>query len=156
MSQQRQAVKQKKGAKSMSAEHDSYNADVMVGAGGRPPQKEAPPFSRRLAALRRQKGLSQRELAERLGVPRETVDYYERRAVNPTLDVIQKVAEALEVSPAQLIGDGATPTRLNKKAGPTGKVQKLFEEVSQLPRRQQEHIVRWVSAFVRQYEQERQ
>ncbi len=139
----------------MSAEHDSYNADVMVGAGGRPPQKEAPPFGRQLAALRRQKGLSQRELAERLGVPRETVDYYERRAVNPTLDVIQKVAEALEVSAAELIGDGAAPTRLSKKAGPTGKVQKVFEDVSRLPRRQQEKIMEFVSAFVRQYEQER-
>lgn len=63
--------------------------------------------------------------------------------------MIQKVAEALEVSPAQLIGDGAAPPRLNKKAGPTGKVQKVFEDVSRLPRRQQEKIVEFVTAFVR-------
>lgn len=99
--------------------------------------------------------MSQRELGELLGATQKTVDYYERRTLNPTLDVIQKVAEALEVSPAQLIGDGATPTRLSKKAGPTGKVQKVFEDVSRLPRRQQEKIVEFVSAFVRQYEQER-
>ncbi len=140
----------------MSAENDSYNAGTMAGAGGRPAQKEAPPFGRRLAALRRQKGLSQRELAERLGVPRETVDYYERRAVNPTLDVIQKVAAAVEVSAAELIGDGATPARASKRGGPTGKVQKVFEDVSRLPRRQQEKIVEFVSAFVAQYGQSRQ
>ncbi len=84
------------------------------------------------------------------------VDYYERRAANPALEVVQKAAAALEVSPAQLIGDGATPARLNKKAGPTGKVQRIFEDVSRLPRRQQEHIVRVVSALVMQYEQGRQ
>jgi len=38
---------------------------------------------------------------------------------------------------------------------PLGKVRKVFEDVSRLPRRQQEQIVRWVSAFVRQYEEER-
>jgi transcriptional regulator with XRE-family HTH domain len=140
----------------MTDESDSYNADTMVGAGGRPPQKDAPPFGRRLAALRRQKGLSQRELAERMQTTQKMVDYYERRAANPALEVVQKAAAALEVSPAQLIGDGTAPARLNKKTGPTGKVQRIFEDVSRLPRRQQEHIVRVVSALVMQYEQSRQ
>ena len=39
---------------------------------------------------------------------------------------------------------------------PAGKLRQVFDDVSKLPRRQQEHIVRWVSAFVRQYEQDRQ
>jgi hypothetical protein len=42
------------------------------------------------------------------------------------------------------------------KAGPTGKVQKVFEEVSGLPRRQQEKIIEFVTAYVRQYQQSRQ
>jgi transcriptional regulator with XRE-family HTH domain len=140
----------------MTDESDSYNADIMIGAGGRPPTKDAPPFSRRLAALRRQKGLSQRELAERMQTTQKMVDYYERRAANPALEVIQKAAAALEVSPAELIGDGVAPARASRKAGPTGKVRQAFEDVSKLPRRQQEHIVRVVSALVSQYEQSRQ
>ncbi len=140
----------------MGAENDSYNADTMAGAGGRPPQKDAPPFGRRMAMLRRQKGLAQRELADRLGTTQKTVDYYERRTLNPTLDVIQKVAEALEVSAAQLIGDGTAQLKTSRKAGPTGKVQKVFEEVSALPRRQQEKIIEFVTAYVRQYQQSRQ
>jgi len=140
----------------MLDENDSYNADTMAGAGGRPAQKEAPPFSRRLAALRRQKGLSQRELAERMQTTQKMVDYYERRAANPALEVIQKAAAALEVAPAQLIGDDAAPLKVSRKAGPTGKVQRVFEDVSRLPRRQQEQIVKVVSALVSQYEQSRQ
>jgi hypothetical protein len=36
---------------------------------------------------------------------------------------------------------------------PAGKVREVFERVSKLPRRQQEHIVNWVSAYVSHYEQ---
>jgi len=39
---------------------------------------------------------------------------------------------------------------------PAGKVREVFDRVSKLPRRQQEHIVNWVSAYVSYYEQTRQ
>jgi len=39
---------------------------------------------------------------------------------------------------------------------PAGKVREVFERVSKLPCRQQEHIVNWVSAYVSHYEQNRQ
>jgi hypothetical protein len=109
-----------------------YNADMMA---GRPQTKETPEFGRRLSALRRSKGWSQTELAAALNTTQKMVDYYERRAQ---------------------IGDTAAPARASRKAGPTGKVQKAFEDVSRLPRRQQEHIVKVVSALVSQYEQSRQ
>jgi transcriptional regulator with XRE-family HTH domain len=89
-------------------------------------------------------------------ITKKTVDYYERRTLNPTLDVIQRAAEALEVSPAQLIGDDTPPLKVSRKAGPTGKVQKVFEKLARLPRRQQERIVDVVSALMSQYEQDRQ
>ncbi len=84
------------------------------------------------------------------------VDYYERRTANPALEVVQKAAAALEVSPAELISDGVAPLKTSRKAGPTGKVQRIFEDVSRLPRPQQEKIVEFVTAIVRQYEQTRQ
>ena len=121
---------------------------------GRPPTKPAPPFGQRLAAQRRAKGLSQRQLAERLTTTREVVDYYERRAQNPTLDFVQRAAEALDTSVAELLGDSAP--RARKQPGPNGKVRQVFEQVSRLPRRQQEKIADVVSALVSQYEQSRQ
>lgn len=76
-------------------------ADLMA---GRPPTKEAPIFGQRLAALRRAKGLSQTQLAELLETTRKMIDDYERRAGNPSLDLIQRAAEALDVSVAELLG----------------------------------------------------
>ncbi|HEY8458811.1 MAG TPA: helix-turn-helix transcriptional regulator, partial [Blastocatellia bacterium] len=43
----------------------------------RPTTKEALPFGRRLAALRKSKGLTQKRLAELLGTTQKMVDYYE-------------------------------------------------------------------------------
>jgi hypothetical protein len=42
-----------------------------------------------------------------------------------------------------------------KKGGPTGKLKKIFEDASGLPRRQQERIAEFVSAFINQYKQSR-
>lgn len=78
------------------------------------------------------------------------IGYYERRSPNPTLDVMQKIVETLEISVVELLGEEVTTVRTARKNGPTSKVQKAFEEVSSLPRRQQEKIiVEFVIAFTR-------
>jgi transcriptional regulator with XRE-family HTH domain len=131
----------------MTNESQPYNACVM--AGGRPATKEAPLFGQRLAAIRKSKGWSQRELADKLGVRRELVDYYERRAPNPALDFIQRAAEALGVSAAELIGEEGV--RKKRGGGPEGRMRRLFEQASKLPRSQQEKIAAVIEAFVNQH-----
>lgn len=68
---------------------------------------------------------------------------------------MRQAARVLGVSVVELVGEEVQIKR-DRKTGPTGKVPQAFEEVSRLPRRQQEHIVRVVSALVSQYEQSRQ
>ena len=113
-------------------------------------------FGQRMATIRQQKGLTQVQLAERLKTTQKMIDYYERRSPNPTLEVMQKIAGALEVAVVELLGEEARTVRAARKNGPTSKVQKAFEEVSRLPRRQQEKVLEFVNAFVRQYEQSKQ
>jgi transcriptional regulator with XRE-family HTH domain len=137
----------------MEQEKPAYNADTMA---RRSNQKEAPPFGQRMAAIRQQKGLTQVQLAERMKTTQKMIDYYERRSPNPTLEVMQKIADALGVAVVELLGEEAKTARTARKNSPPSKVQKAFEEVSRLPRRQQEKVVEFVTAFVRQYEQSRQ
>lgn len=70
------------------------------------------------------------------------------------------MAEALGVSVEDLLivetGKTASRKAAKSNARPAGKVREVFDRVSKLPRRQQEHIVNWVSAYVSQYEQTRQ
>lgn len=52
----------------------------------------------RIRVLRVSKGLSQQELANRVGANRQTIGYLERQEYNPSIGLSLKIAEALEVS----------------------------------------------------------
>lgn len=54
--------------------------------------------------LRKQKGLSQEELASRLNVVRQTVSKWERGLSVPDADMLEKIAQVLEVSIGDLLG----------------------------------------------------
>lgn len=57
----------------------------------------------RIAERRKEKGLSQRKLAERLDVKPSTLSRWERKDANLTLDTIRKIAKALRVKSTALI-----------------------------------------------------
>lgn len=60
-------------------------------------------FGERVRTLRRQRGFSQESLALASGLDRTYVGGVERGERNISLLNIQKIAEALEVSPAELL-----------------------------------------------------
>jgi transcriptional regulator with XRE-family HTH domain len=136
-----------KGKEILMREEQLYNASVMA---GRPPSREAPLFGQRLATVRRSKGLTQRELADKLGVKRELIDYYERRAANPALDFIERAAQALGVTVAELLGSQPHTTRA--KPGPVSQLQRKFEQVKLLPRKDQEFIIRFLDTVLERAE----
>jgi len=72
----------------------------------------------------------------------------------PRSDVLPAMAQAFGVRLEELLKvEAEKRTAARKKNGPTGRVREVFDRVSKLPRRQQEKIVEFVSAFVTQYEQ---
>jgi len=117
-------------------------------------ERERPAQGRRLVELRKEAGLSQYELAEMIGEPQPNIAYWELSDKPPRSDVLHKLADALGVSIPELLSINGRKVVVSNSTRPAGKLRQLFNDVSRLPRRQQEHIVRWVSAFVRQYEEE--
>ena len=61
-------------------------------------------FSETLSALRRQAGLTQAELAERLGISKSAVSMYERGRREPELELLQAMADVFQVSVSALLG----------------------------------------------------
>jgi transcriptional regulator with XRE-family HTH domain len=59
--------------------------------------------ARNLRILRKQKGLSQEELADSAGINRNYVGQIEREEKSPTIDVIEKLAKPLDVRPEELV-----------------------------------------------------
>lgn len=139
-----------------STENRPYTPGVMP----RKSTKTRPQQGMRLAELRKAASLSQYELARYVGVPQANIAFWERSEKPPRSDVLPKMAQALGVSVEDLLivdtGKITARKATKSKERPAGKVREVFERVSKLPRRQQEHIVNWVSAYVSQYEQTRQ
>lgn len=113
-----------------------------------------PRLGAHLAELRAKAGLSQVELAERIGVPQQNIAYWEQSSKPPRSEVLAALAQTLGVRVESLLreGNGQDPLR---KGGPQGRLRKVFEEASTLPRRQQEKIAEFVSAFINQTKQGR-
>jgi len=63
--------------------------------------------ARNLRVLRKQRGFTQEELADRAGINRNYVGQIEREEKSPTVDVVEKLARSLEVRPIYLFGDAA-------------------------------------------------
>ena len=61
-------------------------------------------FSERLGALRRQRGLTQAELAAQLGLSKSAVSMYERGRREPELELLERMADLFEVSVSSLLG----------------------------------------------------
>ena len=115
---------------------------------GRPSQRERPDYGRHLAELREAAGLTQQTLAERLGVHQSNIAFWERWDKPPRGEVLPKLADALGVSIDTLLG--VTPPKPKRQAA-KGRLQRVFENASKLPRRQQEKVAEFVEAFVVQH-----
>jgi transcriptional regulator with XRE-family HTH domain len=59
-----------------------------------------------ITALRDEKGWSQAELADKSTVSRVMIGKYERGEAVPSIDAAKKIADALEVSLDNLVGEG--------------------------------------------------
>ena len=66
--------------------------------------KQPPTFGQRLAELRRLRGLTQVQLAEKLNSTQRAITYYENEASYPPVDTIIELAKILGVTTDELLG----------------------------------------------------
>lgn len=119
-----------------------YDCGVMKT--GRPAKYPRSPFGERLYVAREVLGFSQAQVAEKLGITQTAYAVWERYPVALRPDQIEKLADILKMSVEELFGK----TNGRRSGGPVGKARRLFEQVSRLPRSQQQHILTVLEAFV--------
>lgn len=125
---------------------DPYNGAMPM---GRPTTKPRTPLGERIAAARQQAGLTQEQLAKKLGVTQRVVTYWERKPVALKPEQLSALAAALGVTADFLLGRQEPKAR---GTGPTGKARQIFERVSQLPRATQQRILANVEDALTAYE----
>lgn len=99
-------------------------------------------LGKRIKQLRAEQKISQEELASKIGVHTNHLSRYERDLTSPSIDVVIKMAKALEVSIDFLIFGELKP-ELNDKD-----LVSLFSKVELLNGKQKETVKEFLSAFV--------
>lgn len=69
-------------------------------------------FYENLKLAREQKGLSQKDVAEKIGVAKSTYSLYESGNREPNVQTIKKIANVLDVSADELLGIDTEPVAL--------------------------------------------
>ena len=64
-----------------------------------------------IKTFRKQRGLTQEELAIRVNVVRQTVSKWEKGQSVPDADLLEKIAEVLEIPVSQLLGEEKMPVQ---------------------------------------------
>ncbi len=80
-----------------------------------------------IKVLRKNKGLTQEELASRLKVVRQTVSKWEKGLSVPDAELLQRLAEELDVSVTQLLG---APVEMEKDS--TQATEQLAEQLARI------------------------
>lgn len=115
-------------------------------AAGRPAKSQKrSALGKRLLEARQQAGLSQAQVAAKMKLPQQTYAGWERTTSAIKPEHIAQLAVILGVPVEFLVGQEPPKER---KGGPVGRARRAFEQVSKLPRTQQQHILKVVEAFV--------
>ena len=76
--------------------------------------KEISTFALNLSRIRKQRGLSQADLAELSGLTRRTINHYENHVTQPPFEKIEAIAAALEIKTSELLDKDSKATRINQ------------------------------------------
>lgn len=107
-------------------------------------------IAQRLVRLRKEKGLTQAQMATLLGVSQPVVSDYERGALRLHGELILKVAEILSVSADELLGRDENASQ-RKKRGPQSQLERQLTAIATLPRKEQQQLLAVVEAFISQH-----
>lgn len=97
-------------------------------------------FGSIVVELRKEKGISQTDLAARLGIHKNVLGRYERNEVLPSIDIARRIADILDVSLDYLAGK--ENVQIDKSTS------ERIQEVSRFEESDRNHIFSVIDAFV--------
>lgn len=108
-------------------------------------------LGKRIALLRKQRGFTQVELAERLGVIQSVISSYEVGRVRPSPEAIVKICESLDLTADQLLGRAKTSKAIVGAGGGDVLDRRFVRRLrllKKLPKRDQDALLRTIDAFI--------
>jgi len=104
-------------------------------------------FGDNIMLIRKKKGFSQADLGKLIGTSGDVIGRYERGDIKPSIEVVQKIADALEVSIDYLVGK--TSILLDKQT-----IDRI-ENIAQLPEEKRSYIFELIDMCLRDFKAKR-
>ncbi len=103
-------------------------------------------FPAKLKDLRKKRGWSQGQLAQKIGADLQRISKYERGVIWPTMELTVKMAKVFDVSVDFLIRDDKTAAVSKIK---NQKLLNKLEAINNLPEDDQETVISFLDAFIK-------
>ncbi len=104
-------------------------------------------FAKRLAAIRRLRGMTQIDLADAAGTTQRAVSYYENAFGFPPAPQLVALAKALHVTTDELLGVKSIKADSRSEDPETRRLWKKFQQVSELPDKDQRAVIRLINSL---------
>ncbi|ELR73007.1 hypothetical protein C900_00509 [Fulvivirga imtechensis AK7] len=101
-------------------------------------------FSKRLKEQREALGLSQSKLAQEVGVHQSIIGRYERDEAKPTIDVVSKIALALNTTVGYLLGENEQADTFKDPD-----MLKRFKDIISFPKDKRDHILYAIDSMIK-------
>lgn len=101
----------------------------------------------RIAAVRKARGLTQAQLAERIGIIQSLISDYESGRRRLYAEMLIRIAQVLRVSVDELLGLKAA--RVNGESPVSLKVSRRMQQIDALPRTQQKTLLATIDNFLK-------
>jgi len=95
-------------------------------------------FGLRLFTTRKARGLSQMELGEMVDLSKRMISYYEGDTAGPPVEILKKIAKALNVTTSYLMQESPLKTTKEEEVPPS--VRKHLDILKKLPAKEQKTI----------------
>jgi transcriptional regulator with XRE-family HTH domain len=120
-------------------------------------KKKAEIFSKNLKNLRKERGLSQYDLADRTGISSRMIGHYERHATEPPIEKIELIAKALNVSVTDLLEDKENneDEKIDVSKFDTRSLKKL-QDILSLPPNDRADLYRMLNKMLRKNQLEKE
>lgn len=112
-------------------------------------------FGERLIAIRKARGLTQKELERRSGISQRAISYYESHGIYPPAPVVIELAKSLGLSTDALLGvkpvklKAAKSAEAPRRSPRLQRLWKRFQMVLALPDRDQRAVMRLILTLTR-------
>lgn len=109
-------------------------------------------FGKRLAALRKARGMTQIQLAKAAATTQRAISYYENEAGFPPAPAVMDLARALHVTTDELLGIKPVPREVSKfeqlySDPESRRLWKRFQQMAELPEKDQRAVIRLINSL---------